>query len=58
MVLLGGPDVSPTGDGTVPPPRQPGDSDHDRAGLAAGISLALQALYANDAVKRAFVYFD
>ena len=59
----GGPNGSPAGDGTVPgsrsPPYWPGwNKNHDGVGLPAGTGLALQALYANDAVKRAFADFD
>ena len=57
----GEPGVSPTEDDTVPasslsPPG--GNNNHGGAGLSAGTSLALQALYANNAVKRAFADFD
>jgi hypothetical protein len=62
-VAAGEPDVSPTGDDTVPgsslSPRRPGgNNNHDGMGFSASTSLALQALYANDAVKRAFADFD
>jgi hypothetical protein len=41
------------------PPHQPGgNNNHDGTGPSAGTSLAFQALYANDAVKHAFVDFD
>lgn len=57
----GGPDGSPTGDDTISgrlPPRRPGENNYDGAGHPVGTSLALQALYANDAVKHVFMEFD
>lgn len=55
-------DVSPTGNevrgSSLSPHRPGGNNNHDGAGLSAGTSLALQALYASDAVKRAFADFD
>ena len=64
MVRLGNPvRLSPTRDGTIPgswlPPYRPGGSNnHDGAGPSTGTSLALQALYANEAVKQAFAQFN
>jgi hypothetical protein len=59
----GGPEVSPRGGeadlGSGLLSGRPGGSNHHRgAGLPDSISLALQALYANDAVKCAFADFD
>jgi len=59
----GGPGVSPPGGeavlGSGLLPGQPGGSNyHGGAGLPASRSLAFQALYANDAVQRAFANFD
>jgi hypothetical protein len=59
----GGPEVSPSGVeavlGSSSLPGQPGRGNHHgRAGPPAGRSLALQALYENDAVKRAIAEFD
>ena len=55
----GGPDGSPTADDTISgsrsPPRPVGDNNHDGSRLPAGTSLALHALYANEAVKHAFM---
>jgi hypothetical protein len=58
-----GPDAPPSENDTVPGsgsyPNQPGKrGNHPGAGLPAGSSLALQALYANDAVKQAFASLD
>jgi hypothetical protein len=55
----GGPDGSPAADGTISGSRSPpgpvGDNNHDGSRLPAGTSLALHALYANEAVKHAFM---
>jgi hypothetical protein len=64
VAAAGGPDLSPGGSEADPGsgllPGQPGGSNHHGVGAGPTVSrsLALQALYANDAVKRALAISD